>query len=42
MEALALLPLQDQAILVLAALVLFTSFALLGQTRIFSLVTVFA
>ena len=41
-DALALLPLYDQAILVLAALVLFTSFALLGQSRMFSLINVFA
>lgn len=36
------LPLHDQATLVLAALVLFTSFALLGQSRMFNLITVFA
>ena len=42
MPALDSLPLYDQAILVLAALVLFTSFALLSQGRMFNLVTVFA
>lgn len=42
MQSLDLLPLYDQGILVLAALVLFTSFALLGQTRMFGLITVFA
>ena len=42
MHALEMLPLYDQAILVLAALVLFTAFALLGQGRMFSLITVFA
>ncbi len=42
MHAIEMLPLYDQAILVLAALVLFTSFALLGQNRMFNLITVFA
>jgi hydrogenase-4 component E len=42
MHAFDSLPLYDQAIMVLAACVLFTSFALLGQGRIFSLITVFA
>ena len=42
MQALDLLPLYDQAVLVLAALVLFTAFSMLGQGRIFSLITVFA
>jgi len=42
MTALELLPLYDQAILVLASLLLFSSFALLGQGRMFSLITVFA
>ena len=42
MSALELLPLYDQAVLVLAALVLFTAFALIGQGRMFSLITVFA
>lgn len=36
------LNLYEQAILVLAAMVLFTSFALLAQTRMFSLIRVFA
>ena len=38
----AQLSLYEQAILVLAALVLFTSFALLAQTRMFTLIRVFA
>lgn len=42
MQGIEALPLYDQAILVLAALVLFTSFALLSQGRMFNLVTVFA
>jgi len=42
MHALDALPLYDQAILVMAALVLFSAFALLGQSRMFSLITVFA
>jgi hydrogenase-4 component E len=42
MHALDALPLYDQAILVMAALVLFSSFALLGQSRMFSLIKVFA
>jgi len=39
---LAQLPLYQQAILTLAALILFTSFALLAQTRVVSIIRVFA
>lgn len=42
MPSLDSLPLHDQATLVLASMVLFTSFALFGQSRMFSLVKVFA
>ena len=42
MPSLGALALYDQAILVLASLVVFTSFALLAQGRMFSLITVFA
>ncbi len=42
MQSLDVLPLYDQAILVLSALVLFTSFSLLRQSRMFSLIAVFA
>ena len=41
-RGIAAMPIHDQAILVLAALVLFTSFAMLARTRMFSLITVFA
>ncbi len=41
-SSLSALPLHDQAVLVLAALALFTSFAMLAQSRIFNLISVFA
>lgn len=42
MSGFAALGVANQAVLVLASLVLFTAFALLGQTRMFNLIRVFA